>query len=504
MTSRRQPIGFGPPGFHTISPTACSGGDDMAKPRLTSGSIIDGFVIGDTIHTGGMAMLWSVTHPDIDIPLVMKVPLLFEGEDPSAIVGFEMEQMILPRLSGPHVPKFVAAGDFSVQPYIVMEYVSGDSMMPLLRKLPLSYNETIERASRIATAIDDIHRQNVIHLDIKPSNIMTRPGGDVVLIDFGLAHHNQLPDLMDEEFRVPYGTAPYMAPEQVLGIRRDPRSDLFALGVLIYFLSTGTRPFGELQSLPGLKKRLWKEPAPPRAIRPDYPPELQEIVLHCLEVNPSARYPTAAQVGFDLQNPELVQLTERAQRTKASSLWNSFKRKYDQNNIELLRRNSMATQIARAPIILVAIDLDSERDTLSDALRSKVRQSLEMIADARIACVNILKQNRLTIDRTLDESGHNKHVGRLVHLRDWAEPLQLDDRQVTFHVLESMDIAEAILDFAQANHVDHIIMGARENSTQRKFLGSVSAVVASQAPCTVTVVRTRAPVSSRVSAQEKI
>ena len=79
----------------------------MTKPRLASGSIIDGFTIGETIHTGGMAMLWSVTHPDIDVPLVMKVPLLFEGEDPSAIVGFEMEQMILPRLSGPHVPRFL-------------------------------------------------------------------------------------------------------------------------------------------------------------------------------------------------------------------------------------------------------------------------------------------------------------------------------------------------------------------------------------------------------------
>jgi len=208
----------------------------MAKPRLTSGSIIDGFVIGEAIHTGGMAMLWKVTHPDINLPLVMKVPLLFEGEDPSAIVGFEMEQMILPRLSGPHVPKFFAEGDFSVQPYIVMEYVTGQTLKPLLAQLPRSYPETIEIAARVATAIDDIHRQNVIHLDIKSSNILVRPEGEIVLIDFGLAHHNQLPDLMEEEFRLPYGTAPYMAPEQVLGIRRDPRSDIFALGVLIYFL----------------------------------------------------------------------------------------------------------------------------------------------------------------------------------------------------------------------------------------------------------------------------
>ncbi len=471
----------------------------MAKPRLTSGSIIDGFVIGETVHTGGMAMLWKVTHPDIDVPLVMKVPLLFEGEDPSAIVGFEMEQMILPRLSGPHVPKFFAEGDFSVQPYIVMEYVTGQTLKPLLAQLPRSYRETIEIAARVATAIDDIHRQNVIHLDIKPSNILVRPEGEIVLIDFGLAHHNQLPDLMEEEFRVPFGTAPYMAPEQVLGIRRDPRSDIFALGVLIYFLSTGKRPFGELQTLPGLKRRLWKEPVPPRAIRPDYPPELQEIVLHCLEVNPAARYPTAAQVGFDLQNPGLVKLTERAGKSEPSSFWTSLKRKFNQNNIDLLRRNAMAAQIATAPIIMVAIDFADKDDTLSEALRSQVHRFLETAPGARIACVHVLKQNRLAIDRTLDESGHNKHVSRLAHLKDWAETLRLHDRQITYHVLEAVDAADAILDFADVSHVDHIIMGARANSRQRRILGSVSAVVASRAPCTVTVVRPRASVSLRVT-----
>jgi len=223
----------------------------MAKPRLETGSTLVGFLIGEVLHTGGMAMLWKVTRPDLDGPLVMKVPLLFEGEDPSAIVSFEMEQMIMPRLSGPHVPKFIAAGDFTVQPYIVMEYLEGQPLLKRLKEVPLPYDEVVRIATRVATALDDIHRQNVIHLDVKPSNIMFRPTGEAVLIDFGLAHHTQLPDLMDEEFRLPYGTAPYMAPEQILGTRRDPRSDIFALGVLIYFLSTGVRPFGDPQTLKG-------------------------------------------------------------------------------------------------------------------------------------------------------------------------------------------------------------------------------------------------------------
>ena len=89
-----------------------------------------------------------------------------------------------------------------------------------------------------------------------------------MLIDFGLSHHDQLPDLLQEEFRLPFGTAPYMAPEQLRGVRDDPRSDLFSLGVLLYFFTTGVRPFGEGETLRGMRRRLWRDPrAAARAAR---------------------------------------------------------------------------------------------------------------------------------------------------------------------------------------------------------------------------------------------
>jgi serine/threonine protein kinase len=135
-----------------------------------------------------------------------------------------------------------------------------------------------------------------------------------VLIDFGLSYHNQLPDLLQEEFRLPYGTAPYMAPERLLGVRDDPRSDLFSLGVLLYFFTTGERPFGETETMRGMRRRLWRDPHPPRKLRPDYPPWLQEIVLRCLEIDPVWRHPTASQLTFDLAHPDQVKLTARSER----------------------------------------------------------------------------------------------------------------------------------------------------------------------------------------------
>ena len=101
----------------------------------------------------------------------------------------------------------------------------------------------------------------------------------------------------------------------------------------------------------------------------------------------------------------------------------------------------------------------------------------------------MLKLGRLTIDRTLDQEGNNKHIDRLVTLRHWAQPLRLDENRLSVHVLEAVDPAAAILEFAAVNHVDHIVIGARQNSLVRVLLGSVSAKVAAEAPCTVTVVR---------------
>ncbi|MDN3545873.1 MAG: serine/threonine protein kinase [Roseateles asaccharophilus] len=468
---------------------------------LSPGMVLDGFRLEERLHQGGMANLWRVSRvqalPDDEMPLIMKVPRIKGGEDPATIVGFEVEQMLIPVLKGPHVPRFVARGDWTRQAYIVMERIEGESLRPRLDEAPLSVDEVVDIGQRVAAALHDLHRQHVVHLDIKPSNIMFRPDGSAVLVDFGLSRHDHLPDLLEEEFELPMGTGPYMSPEQVQFVRNDPRSDLFALGVMLYHLATGERPFGQPSSVRGLRRRLYVEPLPPRAIRPELPPWLQEVILHCLEVKPERRYQSAAQLALDLQRPESVTLTARAHKLERSGALKAFKRWFfalgHEPQRESASSSSVDQQLSRSPIIMAAVDTQSATPALLARLQETARRLVHAEPGARLACVSVMKTARIGMDELTDAQGRSVHVKQLIALKHWARPisraLSLEDARLTFHVLEAPDAAQAIIEFAAKAGVDHIVMGARANSALRRYLGSVSAQVVAEAECSVTVVR---------------
>ena len=463
--------------------------------RPHPGMEIDGFVLGEKLHQGAFATIWAVTHPDHPTPMVMKIPTIMDGYDGPTIVGFEVEQMIMPRLSGPHVPRVMGIGDFSVMPYIVTEKIAGGSLLAVFKSAPLALSDVLEIAARIAQAVADLHSQHVIHLDLKPENLMQRPvsphsGGEMVLIDFGLSHHDQLPDLLAEEFSIPMGTFPYIAPEQYLRCRDDPRSDLFALGAMIYELATGRLPFGMPLKLKEVRKRLWRDPVPPRALRPELPEWLQEIILRALEVDPQHRYQTAAQMAFDLVHPLQIKLTPRAMKVRQDSPLAVYRRWRTMRKVRRFAApQSVAAQLASVPIICVAVDLSPGSELLAEFLRSSLKQMLVTQPDARVACVNVLKTARIGIDQTTDDAGNNLHVVRLVALRDWALSIDLPEDRLTFAVLEGPDPAPVVIAYAASNHVSHIVLGARGHSTTRRYLGSVSAQVVAEAHCSVTVIR---------------
>lgn len=471
----------------------------MLRPH--AGQEIDGFTLGPMLHRGGFATIWPVTHPRHAEEMVMKVPTILDGDDGPTIVGFEVEQMILPRLSGPHVPRVIGIGDFRTMPYLVTERLPGASLYGLFQTAPLPMAELVPLVRAIAVAVHDLHRQHVLHLDLKPANLMRRTdGGAVVCIDFGLSRHDHLPDLLAEEFGTPMGSFAYIAPEQLLGRRDDLRSDVFALGALLYQLATGVMPFGDPAGLRGARRRLWRDPVPPRALNSDLPDWLQEVILRALEVVPERRTASAGQMVFDLDHPDRVALSARAAKTARDGFWTVQRRRWrgdwkrallpgQSQGPQPAPGDGTAAQIAEAPVLLAAVDLSPEMEGLSDRILQGVRDLLATRPEARVACVNVIRTHLLGIDEMTDASGEHLHVSRLLGLQAWGARLGLPPTRLTFTVLESSDPAEAIIDHARRILADHVVMGARGSSTTRRFLGSVSARVVAEAPCSVTVLR---------------
>jgi len=152
-------------------------------------------------------------------------------------------------------------------------------------------------------------------------------------------------------------------------------------------------------------------------------------------------------------------------------------------------QHSVSEQLSLAPIIVVALDLSQGSAQLAENLRSITLRMLQTKQGARLACLTIRKTNRIGMDESLVQHGQNIHVKQLVDLKHWARPLNISPDKITFHVIEAHDPAAAIIDYANSNDVDHIIIGSRGKSAIRRYLGSVSAQVVAEALCTVTVVK---------------
>jgi serine/threonine protein kinase len=290
------------------------------------------------IHAGSMASIFRLTGADGPLPLVMKIPRLGPGERAVNVIGYEVCRTVLGALAqGRHHPTLIAHGDVETTPYLVMEFVEGTRLNDWLDRAPMSPEEIARLGSAMAIALHEIHQQDVVHLDLKPTNVVFRPSGEAVLIDFGLARHGHYPDLLAEELRIPLGNWVYMAPEQLRGVRCDPRSDIYALGGILYELATGRLPFGHPSTIAELRRRLYRDPVPPRALVPATPAWLQEIILRCLEVDARARYATAGELAQALSAPQQVAITERGARTRRAGI------------LTLARRRMRAARFEPAP-----------------------------------------------------------------------------------------------------------------------------------------------------------
>lgn len=470
------------------------------------GDVLDGFRLGDMLHKGGMALIYEVTYADgrpAPFPMVMKVPRMTAGDGAETIVSFEVEHQMMQALVGPHVPALVAAGDLAVLPYLVMEHVQGHTLDHwldrVLRGEALPPETLAQLGAALATAAHAMHQQNAVHLDLKPANVILRtPAAEgeapqAVLLDFGLSYHAHFPDLLAEEMRTAVGSPAYMSPEQVVGVRGDPRSDVFAIGVMLYELATGELPFGAPTSQGGLRQRLWMDPVPPRKRRADLPPWLQEVILRCLEPRAADRYPSAAHLAFDLTHPDHITVTARGQRLRSTGLRTHLKRWIRAAGAQYQPSPLPSRQIAEVPILMVAVPHHDVSDATLYSLREAVNRSLGIRPGARLAVVTVVDPG--DTDSTDDEQSETAlHRRMLTMLKQWSQGLHLEGHQTSYHVLEDSDPAEAIVRYASANQVNMIVMGAATHGLQlQRFVATVPIKVAMHAPCTVILVKQTMP-----------
>ena len=469
--------------------------------RLAAGTELDGFRIGACLHAGGMAHIYEVRYADertAPFEMVMKVPRMTAGDGAENIVGFEIEHQILQVLQGVHVPRFVAAGDLVNLPYLVMEHVQGQTLQQVMdahvqQHTHVEVSDMARMGCAIARAAHSLHQQNTCHLDLKPANVLLHPDGHAVLLDFGLSCHAHYPDLLAEELRKAVGSPAWIAPEQVVGVRGDPRSDIFAIGVMLYELATGELPFGNPQTNGGMRQRLWMDPTPPRRLRGDLPEWFQEVVLRCLEPEAVKRYPSAAHLAFDLEHPEQVKVTKRGKQVLGTSFFIHLKRWLKAAGMHYQPSPLPSQQIDEVPIVMVAIPHNDPSDATLYSLRQSVSRSLGLRPGARLAVVTVISPNQSDTTES-DKSETSLHRQYRSMLQQWAQPLNLNDHQTSYHVLESTDVANAIVRYAEGNNVSMIVMGAATRGLQmQRFVTTVPIKVAMEAPCTVILVKQSLP-----------
>ena len=224
-----------------------------------------------------------------------------------------------------------------------------------------------------------------------------------------------------------------------------------------------------------LRRRLYRDPLPPRALVAATPPWLQEVILHCLEIDAAARCASAAQAAFDLANPGQVALTERAERASRAGIVKLGRHWLKARNFAPSAPPPPATDVAPLPVIVVAIATHETDEPFFEALRSATRRRVAADGGCRIACITVVPPAAALSDDTPT----GRHIKQLVSLRRWAKPLGLPEERLTYHVLEWDQPAAALLDYATVNEVEEILMGP----------GKEAAQVVMQAPGSVTIVR---------------
>lgn len=261
------------------------------------------YEIIEELGRGAMSIVYKARDPNIGRVVTLKVMRLdWDVRSRKSKKRFQREAMSAGQLTHPNIVAVHDADEDRGQPFIVMEYLAGPTLAEVLEVLaPLSLERAVDIALQIGDALDHAHQHGVIHRDVNPSNIIMQQNGQVKVTDFGLAKLASTASSNTSQPGAFHGTLEYAAPEQILGQEIDGRSDIFSLGVIIYEMLTGERPFQGKNITSVILCLLNEEPLPLTALGPHLPPEVKDILAKAMAKDVTQRYQTCAELGQDLQ-----------------------------------------------------------------------------------------------------------------------------------------------------------------------------------------------------------
>ncbi len=290
--------------------------ETATRPTLEAGDLLDHYRLEAAVARSGMGTLFRATDLRTGRVVAVKIPHAEMESDVVLLERFRREEEIGCELDHPGVVK-TYAGENRSRRYLVLEWVEGRLLRAILneeRKLPVA--RAIAITLQICDALDTMHKHGVVHRDLKPENIMIGEGDHVTIIDFGIAMKEEARRITHVGLTPALGTPDYISPEQVKGARGDHRSDIYALGAMLYEMLTGQPPFTGSNPLAVMNERLLHDPAPARELNSEISPQLEEILRRALERDPRHRYATAAEMVSELEHPELVGIDEDDLRLK--------------------------------------------------------------------------------------------------------------------------------------------------------------------------------------------
>ena len=283
--------------------------------QLEPGEQLDHYRIDAAVARSGMAVLYRGTNLENGQQVAIKIPHAEMQADPILFERFKREEEIGQLLDHPGVVKTYNSEQRS-RVYMVIEWASGRLLRSILNEeKTLSPDRAVRITLNICEALDYMHKHGIVHRDLKPENVMVDEDDNIKLIDFGIAMKEDARRLTFVNLSASLGTPDYISPEQVKGQRGDQRSDVYAVGIMLYEMLTGQTPFQGPNPLAVMNERLLMDAPSPRELNSQISSELEEIIYRALERDPRHRYGTAHEMIWDLEHQDQVGVENRGGRS---------------------------------------------------------------------------------------------------------------------------------------------------------------------------------------------